>query len=149
MSRYANKYGYWELNKFPGCNQIVVSNHAFIYPKYRGKGLGTKNHELRLERAKVLGYDYIMCTVISTNTAELAILNKSGFKKLDEFDNTETGNTVYVFGKKLINKPVTTTNEQPKNKKCSCIKPHYGFTQIAVCTDCDGVKDDEYWKKLG
>jgi len=65
------------------------------------------------------------------------------------FGIEEQETEIYSKIDRLINKPVTTTNEQPKNKKCSCIKPHYGFTQIAVCTDCDGVKDDEYWKKLG
>ena len=65
--RFANEDGYCELNSFPGCNQIVVSNHAFIYPEKRGKGLGSKNHKLRVERAKFLGYDYFICTVKADN----------------------------------------------------------------------------------
>ena len=35
--RFANEYGYGELNNFPGCNQLTVSNHAFIYHKDRIK----------------------------------------------------------------------------------------------------------------
>lgn len=99
--RFANDFGYCELNPFPGCNQIVVSNHAFIYPQHRGKGHGNDNHKLRVERAKFMGYDYLLCTVRATNGPELAILKKNGFKELDEFTNTETGNRVKIFGKQL------------------------------------------------
>jgi L-amino acid N-acyltransferase YncA len=99
--RFANEAGYCELNSFPGCNQIIVSNHAFIYHDKRGKGLGNQNHELRIERAKFLGYDYLLCTVKSNNLPELAILKKNNFKELDEFLNTETGTMVKIFGKKL------------------------------------------------
>jgi len=99
--RFSNENGYCELNNFPGNSQIVVSNHAFIYPEKRGKGLGRKNHQLRVERATFLGYDYIICTVKSDNSAELAILEKEGFKLLDEFLNTNTGNNNKIFGKQL------------------------------------------------
>lgn len=99
--RFANENGYCELNPFPGCSQIVVSNHAFIYPDKRRKGLGSLNHELRVNRAKFMGYDYILCTVKADNVAELAILKKYNFKELDEFLNSETGNLVKLFGKKL------------------------------------------------
>ena len=99
--RFANEFGYCELNTFPGCNQIVVSNHAFIYPVKRNMGHGKENHKLRIERAKFMGYDYLICTVKADNKAELMILNKNNFKELDEFLNTETGNLVKIFGKKL------------------------------------------------
>lgn len=99
--RFANQFGYCELNSFPGCSQMVVSNHAFIYPQHRGKGKGKINHELRLERARTLGFDYIMCTVKATNGAERAILEKNGWKELDMFLNSETGNEVVIYGKYL------------------------------------------------
>jgi predicted GNAT superfamily acetyltransferase len=99
--RFANESGYCELNSFPGCSQIVVSNHAFIYPEKRGKGEGTINHKLRIERAKFMGFDYLLCTVKADNKAELSILYKNKFKYLDEFLNSETGNSVILFGKKL------------------------------------------------
>lgn len=99
--RFANENGYCELNNFPGNSQIVVSNHAFIYPPKRGKGLGSDNHKLRVERATFMGYDYLICTVKSNNTPELTILKKNGFKELDEFLNTNTGNMNKIFGKAL------------------------------------------------
>ena len=99
--RFANEDGFCELNPFPCCSQIVVSNHAFIYKEKRGKGLGKQNHQLRIDRARFMGYDYLMCTVVSTNAPQLAILSKQGFKELDRFFNKETENEVVIFGKKL------------------------------------------------
>lgn len=101
MSRFSDENGFYELNPFPGCNQIVVSNHAFIYPEVRSKGLGTHYNGIRVKQAKFLGYNYLMCTVISTNYPQLKIMKKNGFKELDEFYNKETGNTVKIFGKRL------------------------------------------------
>jgi hypothetical protein len=97
--RFANEDGYCELNPFPGCSQIVVLNHAFIYPEKRRQGKGSVNHKLRVERAKFMGFNYLICTVKANNTAELAILNKNKFKELDQFLNTESGNLVKIFGK--------------------------------------------------
>lgn len=102
--RFSNENGYCELNSFPGNSQIVVSNHAFVYPEKRGKGYGNANHKLRMERATLLGYDYVICTVKSNNTPELKILAKNGFKELDEFMNTNTGNLNKIFGKRIERK---------------------------------------------
>ena len=94
--------GFYELNTFPGCNQMVVLNHVLVYPDKRGSGFGTRANQIQVQQAKILGYDYIICTVISTNLAQLRIVMKNGFKELDSFDNIETGNTVKIFGKKLL-----------------------------------------------
>mgnify|MGYP003394400792 CR=1 FL=1 len=99
--RFANRYGWYELNPFPGCNQIAVSNHAFIYPRYRGLGHGKQQHLERLQNAKDQGYNYIICTVNSANSEELAILNKNGWQQLDSFVNIETTNNIQIFGKSL------------------------------------------------
>lgn len=99
--RFANENGFCELNPFPGCSQIVVSNHAFIYPEKRGHGEGRKNHQLRVQRATDLGHDVIICTVRAKNLVELAILRTEGWEKLLDFKNTETGNMVELWAKKL------------------------------------------------
>lgn len=99
--RFSNENGFCELNPFPGCNQIVVSNHAFIFPEKRGKGEGRKNHQLRVQRAKDLGYDLVLCTVRSNNVRELAILTTEKWEKLTTFKNSETGNMVELWMKLL------------------------------------------------
>lgn len=99
--RYADKFGFYELNPLPGCNQVVVSNHALIYKEHRGKGIGQIQHHERLEKARELGYDLMLCTVKADNEAEKHILNKMGWAHLTSFSNTETGNTVELWSKML------------------------------------------------
>ena len=55
----AKPIGHYELNHFPGCNQIVVSNHSCIYEEYRGNKLGQKLSEEKIARAKEEGFDYM------------------------------------------------------------------------------------------
>jgi predicted GNAT superfamily acetyltransferase len=99
--RYADEYGFYELNPFPGCNQVVVSNHAFIYALDRGKGNGYKQHQARLAEARRLGYSYIICTVRKENSKEISILEGAGWKTLDHFWNLETEHDVVIYGKVL------------------------------------------------
>lgn len=99
--RYADEHGYYELNPFPGCNQVVVSNHAFIYHSSRGKGYGQIQHKQRLANAANLGYNYIICTVLTANTREKHILEKNGWNLLDRFFNQETSNDVEFWGRSL------------------------------------------------
>ncbi len=93
--------GYYELNNFPGCNQLVVSNHSCIFPEYRGKGLGQALSEEKIALAKSEGYDYMMATVVATNERQLRIMENNGWTKLDTFFNRESGNEVIIFGRRL------------------------------------------------
>lgn len=95
--RYSNMHGFYELNPMPGCNQLVVSNHAFIYPAHRGKGHGNRQHKERLLKISELGYDAAICTVNACNAAEMHILNTHGWRRVGQFVNKETGNTICIF----------------------------------------------------
>ena len=99
--RFSDAYGFYELNPFPGCNQLIVSNHAVIYQDQRGKGYGQHQHIKRLEQIKLLGFDYVICTVNTNNAGEKHILKKFGWKMLDDFHNKETGNLVEIWGRKI------------------------------------------------
>ncbi len=99
--RFANDYGYCELNPFPGCNQIVVSNHGVVFEKHRGKGYGHHNHKLRIDRAQALGYDIMICTVRADNAAEKAILKAAHWVKVFEFRNSESGYDVEMWVREL------------------------------------------------
>ena len=93
--------GHYELNNFPGCNQIVVSNHSCVYEEYRGQGLGRRLGIEKIDVARQEGYDYMIATVVSTNTAQLKIMESNGWKLLDTFQNRESGNEVNIFGRRL------------------------------------------------
>lgn len=99
--RFADEYGFYELNPFPGCNQIAVSNHAHIFPDYRGEGKGQLQHRQRLQKAKELGYNLLVCTVKSDNKIEKHILEKYGWEKNTSFFNTETENQIEMWTKVL------------------------------------------------
>ncbi len=99
--RYSDDSGHWELNSFPGCNQIVVSNHAYVKPAYRGNGVGRECNIHRINQATELGYDLMLCTVKSVNTIQIRILQRNGWRMLDSFLNRESGNQVELWSKSL------------------------------------------------
>lgn len=99
--RFSDAHGFYELNPFPGCNQICVSNHAFIYPQQRGQGFGQAQHEARLWKARELGYDLMLCTVKTDNEVEIHILRKNGWIVEREFISTETGHAVQLWSRNL------------------------------------------------
>ena len=93
--------GFYDINAFPGCNQVAVSNHAFIVPSERKKGYGTRFHKERLDQMVEMGYDYSLCTVKDNNTFQLLILEGAGWDHLSTFRNSETGSMVQLWGRKL------------------------------------------------
>lgn len=114
--RYQTKHGFYELNSFPGCSQLVVSNHAFIEKNSRGKGHGKQAHADRLNQIQEMGYDYVICTVNKTDMAQEAILSRFGWRALDGFENRETGHQVGIWGRSIFY-PYTTDHP---GEHCSC-----------------------------
>ena len=93
---------YGEITSMPGCSQVAISHGVFVPANSRKCGMGKLAHKARLEYAKNhLGYDYILCTVESTNIVQIRILDKYGWKKLDEFKSLKTEHTVCLYGKTL------------------------------------------------
>ncbi len=99
--RYANEDGFYELNPFPGCNQLAVSNHAFIGKEHRGQGQGKTQHDERLAKAEQMGYDALICTVRFENVAEKKILINAGWTRVFQFTNRETGSLIETWMKGL------------------------------------------------
>ena len=96
--RFATDYGFYELNPFPGSNQIVVKNHALIYEK--GQGHGKTQHRESNEKAEELGYDYMLCTGREDNLPQISILKAHGWNFFDSFMSSETGHVVQIYGRK-------------------------------------------------
>lgn len=90
-------YGYYEFNTFPGCSQLIVSNHAYIKPEQRGKGFGQLQQLQKLELAAQLGYNCIICTVRADNEREKHILKKNGWKFVHSFFNTQSEHLVEIW----------------------------------------------------
>lgn len=99
--RFSNEFGFCDLNEFPGCSQLVVSNHAFIYKEHRGQGKGDENHKKRLARIKSLGYDAVICSVRADNAPQIVILNKNGWKLVWSFRNRVTEKIIQIWVKEF------------------------------------------------
>ena len=60
----------------------------------------------------------------------------------------------YGYCKKLesiiskLQNGVETDKEELVKLKCSCKIPHYGYKYIQICTSCEGIKDDKYWRRI-
>ena len=96
-SEEGKNIGFYELNPFPGCNQMVVSNHAYIIQEERSKGYGKAAHAARVAEAKRLGYDCMICTVKAGNEAQESILTWFGWQHVYSFFNRETGHMIRVW----------------------------------------------------
>ena len=97
--RFADEFGHYELSPFPGNGSVCISHATFIKPWYRGKGHGKKQHSNRLEVARGLGYTYIVATIRDDNAAEVAIVQKNGWRRLDDICDGEHG--VSLWGMQL------------------------------------------------
>lgn len=91
----------FHLMQLPGCCGVVVSTGSWIIPELRGKGFGSYLNTLRQDLARDLDYGYILCTDISTNLPQRALLKRQGWSDLTLFRNPKTGNEVYISGKQL------------------------------------------------
>lgn len=99
--RYGNENGSYSIVELPGCAQIAVSVHSFVYPQRRGKGNGKLEHARRLKVIKRLGYDVVLCTVNLGNSREVKILNGAGWTMLTSFKSSSSQNEVGIFSKHI------------------------------------------------
>lgn len=88
-----------EITTLPGCSQVGVSHSVFALPDVRGKRFGSATNRHRQETAfGYLAYDYMLCTVESTNLVQKNILTQNGWMFLDQFISRKTGHTVELWG---------------------------------------------------
>lgn len=104
-----------EISDLPGCPQIAVSHYVFMRDGQKGQGKGQVAHKERIKLSQELGYDYILCTVISTNELEKHILKKNGWKKLDSFKSSKSKNEVEIWGRLSFSK-TEYDPDSPENK---------------------------------
>jgi GNAT superfamily N-acetyltransferase len=90
------------LKEMINCCGILVSTRTEVSNDYRGKGLAQELMLLKEELARQYGYSCMMATVNMTgNPAEVHILEKFGWKCVNDFNNSRTKNKVGVFVKNL------------------------------------------------
>lgn len=86
----------FDLIMMPGCCGIIISTGAFVYPPYRGKGVGTILNHFRKAIAAAMGFGVMLCTDVLQNEAQQKILEKNGWDQIYAFINPRTDNVVGI-----------------------------------------------------
>lgn len=89
--------GEYQLDPMPGCPRVGISHGLRIHEEHRGRGYGKQAMKDRLAKAKELGYDILLATVVSNNERQNAILSKNQWKRVREFTNMKTNHQVTLW----------------------------------------------------
>jgi len=89
------------LRPMPGCHAICISHAVEVFEPYRNKGVGSTLEELRYEVCKTMNIATIICTVVSTNSVQIRIMEKKLWQRMFELKNPKNNNTVLFFKKDL------------------------------------------------
>lgn len=84
------------LTPMSGCCGLIIAHNALTTHKYQKRGIGTLLNLYRLDVARVLGYGTVICTD-KRNSFNQKILAKNGWRKVHEFVNPRTDNSVDTF----------------------------------------------------
>lgn len=99
--RPSHSVAWFQLDQLQGCCGVLVSYHAAIGLRYRGKGLGYLLNKMRQQIAWNRGYTVLICTDVLHNEPQQKILERNGWTKLTAFENRRTGNDVGLHIKHL------------------------------------------------
>lgn len=72
--------GAFSVSPFPGNRTVVISSDVSLRDNFRGLGVGSLLHSMRLKAMQEAGADSVMCTVANDNEVEKAILKKNGWE---------------------------------------------------------------------
>lgn len=70
----------FKISFLPGCAKVLIFHGVVIEPKYRNHGWGKTLHEFRLRTAIEVEAQTVMCTVLTGNSPEKAVLQYFGWK---------------------------------------------------------------------
>lgn len=98
MTRHANIWGVYEIESIPSQPKMAHCHAFFVYPAMRGMGNGHRLKASQNQTLHALGYSYAQCTVDSSNTAQIKVLAKAGWRMRDDFSNAKTGSIIQVWG---------------------------------------------------
>ena len=93
--RYSCEFGFFEIDSMPNQPLMALCHSFTVYEKNRGKGLGYKLKQYQHDVLEVNGFVSAVCTVRSTNIAEIKILNACGWYEVAKFFDNR--NEVYIF----------------------------------------------------
>lgn len=98
MNRFANNAGAFHIDPVPSQPQMAHCHGFFVKHDMRGRGHGLALKAQQMKILRNLGYDFATCTVDGSNAAQIAILQKSGWRLLAEFANSKSGGKTQLWG---------------------------------------------------
>lgn len=94
--RYACQFGFFEIDSMPNQPSMALCHSFVVYESYRGRGFGLK---LKLRQKDFLvanGFTAAICTVQSSNEAQLKILQKCGWEFVSRIYDARANSIVEV-----------------------------------------------------
>jgi predicted N-acetyltransferase YhbS len=80
----------------PGCANVLLFSHVELDEALRGGGLGRELHRLRLAAATQAGAAVCLCTCVTGNAPQEAILRRFGWRPQAEFTSVR-GNPIRLW----------------------------------------------------
>lgn len=72
----------FRIQPMPHCRRFGMSTEMMVHTLFRRKGLATLMQPLKAKIANWLGYTDLFCTCVLGNTAQVAVLERAGWKML-------------------------------------------------------------------
>lgn len=101
MSRFAVGPAAFEIDSLPSQPQVAICHGFFVASAARGKGCAHQAKRAQEEILRGLAYDYALCTVMASNHAQKRVLEKAGWRYLDEFRSDRQDALVEIWGNEI------------------------------------------------
>lgn len=98
MTRYSTTHGAYEIDSVHGQPQIAHCHSLFVKREHRGQGHGHALKAHQMQKLRELGYDYATCTIDGSNERQRAVLERAGWRLLDNIINSRTGSITQLWG---------------------------------------------------
>jgi len=89
------------LKELPGCCGILVSYNMIVFNQFRNKGIASFLQVIKEDIAKENRFSTLMCTTIKTNELENSLLEKTGWSRINMFNNARTSHDVIIWTKNI------------------------------------------------
>ena len=96
--RFSTHAGAYEIESVPSQPQMAHCHGFFVPTHLRGQGNAHALKENQNRMLAALGYDFAICTVCGSNTAQKKVLSRAGWEMLTAFDSSKTGEEVELWG---------------------------------------------------
>ncbi len=84
-NKYVSYLSQWQLSEMPGCSHVAISLDVSVKEVYRSRGIGSILNRFRIHLAHLMGFKYMICSVLTDNEHQLNILEKNNWRRFDEF----------------------------------------------------------------